>query len=97
MEKSKPKRYEISTIEQFVDVVTPENFERIIEDFAGFLAHSHDVFAQLKESHPEYRDKSVKEIADVKFIWIDDGKTGLVSTELTNKETGKKKIIKHKK
>ncbi|MES2382498.1 MAG: hypothetical protein V4538_15730 [Bacteroidota bacterium] len=94
--KKEPKRYEIETIEQLVNISTTENYERLGIDFLLWLNHINQTFAKLKE-RPEYKDKLNSDIAKVKFIWIDDGKNELKNIQLRNTTTGEVKNIKPKK
>lgn len=81
------KTYEIETLEQLVNITTAENIERLATDFLYWLYQANEIFIKLKES-PEYKDKTNSEIAKVKFVWTDDGETGLTSIKLTNTTTG---------
>jgi hypothetical protein len=93
---SKVKRYEIETIEQLVNICTPENFQSLATDFLTWLDFANQMFADLKKSD-EYKGKLNSEIASVKFIWLDDGKEGLKYMTLKDPRTGKiKKIKPHK-
>lgn len=93
----KPKRYEIETIEQLVNISTTENYERLGIDFLLWLNHINQTFAKIKENHPEHRDKHNSDIAKVKFIWIDDGKNDIKNVQLKNTTTGEVTNIKPKK
>jgi hypothetical protein len=92
----KPKEYEIETIEQLVNIVTPENEQRLGIDFLLWLNHVNHTFVKIKENHPEYKNKLNSEIAKTKFIWVDDGKNDLLNIKLKSKETGEIKNIKPK-
>jgi hypothetical protein len=93
---AKKKKYEIETLEQLVNITTPENFERLSIDFLLWLNQVNQTFAKIKERE-EYRDKMNSDIAKVKFIWIDDGKNDLKNFQLKNTTTGEVKNIKPKK
>ena len=71
----KPKRYEIETIQQLVNVSNVENFERLSVDFLLWLNYLNHI-------------KAKQDIEVEKFIWIDDGKNELKKTQITNKKTG---------
>lgn len=93
---SKTKKYEIETLEQLVNITTPENFERLSIDFLLWLNQVNQTFAKIKERE-EYKGKINSDIAKVKFIWIDDGKNELKNIQLKNTTTGEVKNIKPKK
>jgi hypothetical protein len=81
------KTYEIETLEQLVNISTTENFERLAYDFLAWLQYNNLIFEEYKKM-PEYKDKLNSDIAKVKFVWTDDGKTGVVSFKITNTSTG---------
>lgn len=93
---SKIKKYEIETLEQLINITTPDNFERLSIDFLLWLNQVNQTFAKLKERE-EYKDKINSDIAKVKFIWIDDGKNELKSMQLKNTTTGEVTTVKPKK
>ena len=93
---NKIKKYEIETLEQLVNITTPDNFERLSIDFILWLNQVNQTFAKLKERE-EYKDKINSDIAKVKFIWIDDGKNMLKSMQLKNTTTGEVTTVKPKK
>jgi len=90
------KKYEIQTLEQMVNIATPENFERLSIDFLHWFRYTTELFAKMKERE-EYKGKMNSDIAKVKFTWIDDGKTGFKGIELTNSTTGEVSEIKPQK
>lgn len=92
----KNKKYEIDTLEQLVNITTPENFERLSVDFLLWLSYVNNIFAELKKQ-TNYKGKLSSEIAKTKFVWIDDGKNEVKSIIFKNTTTGKIKIIKNKK
>jgi hypothetical protein len=93
---SKIKKYEIETLEQLINITTPDNFERLSIDFLLWLNQVNQTFAKLKERE-EYKDKINSDIAKVKFIWIDDGKNEMKSMQLKNTTTGEVTTVKPKK
>jgi len=93
---SKIKKYEIETLEQLINITTPENFERISVDFLLWLNYTTETFAKIKE-RDEYKGKLNSDIAKVKFIWIDDGKNELKNVQLKNTTTGEITNVKPKK
>jgi hypothetical protein len=92
---SKIKKYEIETLEQLMNITTPENFERISVDFLLWLNYATETFAKMKERE-EYKGKMNSDIAKVKFIWIDDGKNELKNVQLKNTTTGEVTTVKPK-
>ncbi|OQA11743.1 MAG: hypothetical protein BWY67_00730 [Bacteroidetes bacterium ADurb.Bin397] len=84
---SEPKTYEIETLNQLINVVTPENFERLSVEFLTFLGYCTQFFAELKKKE-EYKDKLNSDIADVKFTWTDDGEIKLANVKCINTKTG---------
>ena len=99
MAKSKPKRHEIKTLNQLVNIVNDDNFERISVDFLSWLHWTKEMAKGLKEKYPErYKDKLSNEILNCDgFTWVDDGKTGVTKVELKNTDTGEVTEIKIKK
>lgn len=91
------KEYEITTLEQLVNIANEENVERLSIDFLLWLRHTIIIFDEIKKKNPELKDSLNSEIAEVKFIWVDDNKHELLSTEIINKTTGDIKKIKHEK
>ena len=85
----KPKRYEIETIEQLVNISTVENYERLAVDFLLWLNHINNFLAKYKESNPNSEQPKVQ-----KFIWIDDGKNELKNIQIHNIKTGE--VTNHK-
>lgn len=91
----KPKEYEIETLEQLVNIVTPENFERLSIDFLSWLNFVNLSFAKIKEKE-NLKDKLNSEIATCKFVWIDDGKNKIKGIKIKNTTTGEIAEIKTK-
>lgn len=92
----KPKQYEIETMEQLINIVTPENFDRISIDFILWLNYISESFAKIKENE-EYKNTPNSELAKCKFVWIDDGKHELKKAKIVNTTTGEITNIKYKK
>lgn len=90
-----PKEYEIETLEQLVNIVTPENFERLTIDFLSWLNYVNLSFAKIKEKE-NLKDKLNSEIATVKFVWVDDGKNKIKGVKIKNTTTGEITEIKTK-
>jgi len=79
------KTYEIKTIDQLVNVATPENVDELAKDLYVWLCTVTGLFAKLKKDHPSLAKKTNSQIAKNTFVWIDDGKDNMsfrgVSTE----------------
>jgi hypothetical protein len=96
--KNKPKKYEIETFENLINVVNKENFKRLSVDLLLWLNHNVNTMEKIREKHPkECEGKENWEIMKSSFIWIDDGKNDLKEVKLTNTKTGEIKKIKIKK
>lgn len=94
----KPKRYEIKTIEQLINITSVENFERLGTDLLLWLNHINQTFAKTRENNPDFKNKQNHEIFKVDtFIWIDDGKNEIKNIQLKNTTTGEVTNIKPKK
>lgn len=74
----------IETIEQLIDVLTPENAERFYLDFCVFI---HDAM-KIKEKFPCFKVESM--------TWTDDAIHEVMAWEFTD-ENGKKHFITKKK
>lgn len=90
------KTHQIETLEQLINITTPENLERISVDFLLWLNYATETFAKIKQLE-EYKGKTNSDIAKMEFIWIDDGKHDFKGVELTNTTTGEVTTIKPKK
>lgn len=89
MEETKPKRYEINSFKELINVVTPENFENLSADFLSWLAYSMIAINELRKSNPKkYAKKTNWEISECSFVWIDDGKNDLKEIRLIDQNTG---------
>lgn len=93
----KHKKYEIENLEQLLNVVSDENIERLSIDFFGWLHFMNNCFKEFKATNPEFKNKLNSEIAECKFVWVDDGKTEIKGVQLKTKETGQITYIKNKK
>ena len=92
---SKAKRYKIETLEQLLNIVTFENQTRLLIDFASYLMMYADMINKVRISQPnETKGKLNTEICESHFVWVDDGKEGVTSVEIINKQTGETKNIK---
>lgn len=90
--------YEIDSLERLINVANEENFERLIVDFSFWLAYTINLAEKMRKSNPEkHKDKLTTEMFDSKFIWTDDGVSGVTSVKLTNKSTGQVQLHKIKK
>ena len=92
----KAKRYEIDTLEQLINTVNSENFDRISVDFLLWLHQVSETFEKVKAQYPEYKDTPNSEIGKVGFIWIDDGKNQCNKVNIKNTTTGEISEIKLK-
>lgn len=92
-----PKKYEIKSFEQLVNIANDENVERLATDLALWLLHAAGHYKLIRKSHPEEtKDKTNWEIGECAFMWIDDGKNEYLGTKLTDKATGEVTEIKAK-
>jgi len=62
------KKYDLKTIKEILDVITPENIEVFKKDFCAFL----DYDCEIKKATKEMPNIEIMP-ADT-FKWIDDGK-----------------------
>lgn len=70
----KPKEYKIETLDDLANVVTTENADRLADDVRLWLKGIAEIFEKVRETVPdETKDKKNSEIAEAKFIWVDDG------------------------
>ena len=78
------KKYEIESLEQLQNLVTEENFERLMLDFSSWLKIYSMYVEQTRKEHPE---ETKTEISKAVFIWIDDGKHEILEATVTNANT----------
>lgn len=71
---SDQKEIRIETVQQLLEVVTPENKERFVLDFAAFLYSAVD----LKQKIPNLDIKAM--------LWTDDGKHDFTGVEIITVE-----------
>ena len=89
------KQYEIDTFEKLINVVNIENFDRFSLDFLQWLHYYVNVYDSIRKNHPEaVAGKTNWEIAQSKFVWIDDGKNDIKGVKVTNTNTGETKYFK---
>lgn len=82
------KKYEIESLEQLQNLVTEENFERLMLDFSSWLKIYSMYVEQTRKEHPEEtKGKTNTEISKAVFIWIDDGKHEILEATVTNANT----------
>lgn len=91
------KKYEITTIEQLINICNSKNIENLMTDLTLFLDYKNKVIDKIKESNPELKDKKSSEIMKPIFIWIDDNKNTLDGVQIKNLDTGEITYIKNKK
>lgn len=77
------KKYKIESIEDICNVVTEENFLRLMTDFGEIIG----VHLQLKKTIPSIKMTS--------FEWCDDGKSGLKKVIAKNTATSEVFEIKN--
>lgn len=86
---TKPKRYEINSLDKLLNVANKENINRLSIDFLLFLnTHVNQIEAIRKQYPKECEGKTNQEIATGSFIWIDDGKNDLTGVTFKDKDTG---------
>lgn len=91
--KPSGKTFHIKTINQLVNVATAENVDELAKDLYVFLCRITHLFDEMRKNHPNLAKKTNSQIAESRFIWIDDGKDE-ESLTVTIKETGETAIIK---
>ncbi len=83
------KTYRISSLEQLLDVLTEENAERLLGDFALFALQYNNVVEHMRKASPELCEgKSNSELLTAQFEWTDDGINKITSMEVENTKTG---------
>jgi hypothetical protein len=83
------KTYRISNFEQLLDVLTQENAERLLGDFALFALQYVHVVNNMRKASPELCEgKSNSELLTAQFEWTDDGLNEITSMEVENTKTG---------
>ena len=81
------KEYEITTFAQLVDIITPENCDRLSADFTLWIKSIAEMSAFVKQN-PESKDISLSELFVASFKWTDDGENEFKHFELHNETTG---------
>lgn len=76
------KSYQITTIEEFVNVITPENFSNLMIDFTDMMIKITQLKKQHKKVTGEYPTSCMKS-----FIWNDDSFRGTKEIRFDNGET----------
>lgn len=88
-------KYDITTIEQILNVVNDKNIDVLLNDFAKYLVVYKGAINAVREAKPlETKNKRNSEIFQSSFLWIDDGVSELTGLMITEKETGKQKYTK---
>jgi hypothetical protein len=77
--------HHINTLNDLLDVADADNFERLMTDFALWLAWYIRATEKIKAAHPEIADLRPTEIAVATFIWKDDGIHTVHPTEVVEK------------
>lgn len=70
--KKEEKEYKIETIEEFINLVTPDNFTNVMVDFTNLVYKLMILKKNHKKSTGEYPNSIMKS-----FIWIDDSFRGV--------------------
>lgn len=71
----KPKTYEIHSLEDILDTITSDNFEKFLIDMAQGLGHYITAIEEIRNKHPEMCEgKKNSEMMKFGYTWIDDGK-----------------------
>ena len=95
--KTEPKKYEIKTFENLINVVNTENFERFSIDFLLWLNYSVNMIDKLREKNKNgCKGKENWDLVHVTFNWIDDGENYLKGAKITNSKTGEVEEINFK-
>lgn len=85
----KAKKYMIEGFEQFFNVLTEENFERLMTDFMLASGVYLTTIKKMREDFPEETKGKVNwDISKYHFQWIDDGKNDMKSITITDPRTG---------
>ncbi len=86
------KKYTIDSLEKLLNVINPENKDRLAVDFMSWLFYYVQLIEYYRNQSPELtKGKSNLEIAKCIFKWVDDGKTGMNKVEVTSPDTGEVK------
>lgn len=85
----KHKKYVIDSFEKLFNVVTNENVDNLSIDLFKWFLFSQKMVEEVKRQHPkETKGKLNSEIMKFAFLWVDDGKEGMIGVELHNTKTG---------
>lgn len=87
---SDKKQYELTTIQDIINVVNPDNVDAFLKDFKGFLkaAVSYNEVYKLVRSTNENAHDLPKNVTLDKMIWIDDGKNDIKMIVQSNDSNG---------
>lgn len=79
--KKKAKEYKVDTLDDLVNLVNKDNFDRVTIDLALWLSHIVHLMDEVRKKAPE-ETKGIKTSDMVKcsFVWIDDGEHKLRKT-----------------
>jgi len=80
--KTKGKTFDINSFERLVEVADSENIDRLSKDLFLWLS----IVVRMKEKFPELKQMG--------FVWTDDGKMDIKNLELTDKNTGERRVVK---
>lgn len=88
-----PKKYKIETIQDIFKIITTENVEAFIKDFASWAR----LTVEKKEEIEKLNIEGLT-LQESRFTWVDDGKNDLLSVKTKirvqidlNEEQGEKK------
>lgn len=91
-----PKKYNIDTLQKLMNVVTSENYERLMADFCLFMAHYIGTVDAIRKEKPDLCEGKLNcEIGEASFTWIDDGETKIKHFTVENKDTGEVTTIEN--
>jgi len=98
--EKEPIRYEIDSLEKLVNLATSESltekeFQQLVTDTALWLAYARMMIAGIRKDNPKKtKGKSATDIADMTFVWINDGKNDLLETKVVDRTTGQVTMFK---
>ena len=93
----KAKEYRISTFEQLLNLINSDNYERLMQDFIGWVGMYNLAIKKMRKEYPEETKNLLNwEILNSEFIWIDDGKHDIKDIVIENVKTGEIHKVKLK-
>lgn len=88
------KQYEIRNFQHMCNIVTDENIECLLVDFANCFTRYNAFIQKARKEFPQLADQSNWELCEFGFDWTDDGKNDYLGLHVTDKKTGEKQIFK---